>query len=86
MALDGRLASPELLALAALRLRQRQAAQSDPFAVRWLDQYYDDPTDAGDSPSGIFLPVKCASEEEWYNSPLVAGFRAKLRAPGGEPW
>jgi hypothetical protein len=80
---DPRLANAQLLALAALRLKQRQDSQSDPYAVTWLDQYYDDPADAGPSPSGIYLPKKCASAEEWYNSPLIAGFRAKLRAPGG---
>jgi hypothetical protein len=84
VALDGRLMSPELLALAALRLKQRRDMQTDPYAVVWLDEYLDDPTEAGDSPSGIFLPSKAASVEEWYNSPLIAGMRAKLREPGGE--
>jgi hypothetical protein len=79
---DPRLASVELLALAALRLRQRQQSESDPHAVRWLNQYYDDPTEAGYSPSGIFLPKKYATAEEWLQSPLVAFFRDNP----GQPW
>jgi hypothetical protein len=80
---DPRLAHPQLLALAALRLKQRQDSQPDPYGVVWLgmDGLPEDPTAKGQ----IYLPRKCQTEEEWYNSPLVAGFRAKLRAPGGEP-
>ena len=37
MALDPRLASVELLALAALRLTQRHGAPDDPYAVVWLE-------------------------------------------------
>jgi hypothetical protein len=81
---DPRLADPVILALAALRLRERSAQQTDPYGVVWLDEYLDDPTEAGTSPSGIFLPRKAASVEAWYHSPLVAGMRAKLTPPGGE--
>ena len=28
--------------------------QRDPYAVVWLDEYLDDPTEAGDAPSGLF--------------------------------
>jgi hypothetical protein len=84
MAPDPRLASPELLALAAMRLKQRQESESDPHAVRWLDQYYDDPTEAGYSPSGIFLPRKYATPEEWFNSPMVTFFRNKAQRTGGD--
>jgi hypothetical protein len=86
MALDPRLMSVELLALAAVRLRERRAQQTDPYGVCWLDEYVDDPTEAGDSPSGIYLPRKADSIEAWYNSPLIAGFRAKLRQPGEAAW
>jgi hypothetical protein len=82
VAIDPRLASVELLALAALRLKQRQGSPSDPHAVVWLDEYLTDPTEAGHSPSGIYLPRKCATAEEWYNSPLVTFFRDKSQQPG----
>jgi hypothetical protein len=78
---DPRLANVQLLALAALRLRQRQQSQSDPYAVAWLDKYYEDPTEAGTSPSGIYLPKKSASEEEWLESPLVRWFRGNPHRP-----
>jgi hypothetical protein len=85
MALDPRLASAELLALAAMRAKQRQGSQADAYAVVWLgmDGRPEDPADEGRSPSGIYLPRKAASVEEWVKSPLVQGFRAKLREPGG---
>ena len=73
MALDGRLASVQLLALAALRLRERQAALADPYEVVWLDGLPGAPPPAKVSPSGIYLPRKCATVEEWYES--VACFR-----------
>ena len=84
MVLDPRLASVELLALAALRAKQRQGSQADPYAVVWLgmDGLPEDPADEGRSPSGIYLPRKCASVEEWERSPLVQGFRARLQEPG----
>ena len=86
MALDARLANVQLLALAAMRAKQRQDAQTDPTQVVWLgmDGEPEDP-DAAVSPSGIYLPRKCASVEAWYTSPLIAGMRAKLRAPGDRP-
>jgi hypothetical protein len=73
--------SVELLALAAMRLQQRRDMQRDPYQVVWLgmDGEPEDPSASGQ----IYLPRKCASAEEWYNSLLIAGFRAKLRAPGG---
>ena len=46
MALDPRLAHTQLLAIAALRLRQRQENQTDPTDVGWLSEYLDDPTEA----------------------------------------
>jgi hypothetical protein len=82
MALDPRLASPQLLALAAMRLKQRQGTPSDPYAVTWLDEYTDDLTQVGDSPSGIFLPRKAASIEAWYTNPFIAAMRAKLAGGG----
>jgi hypothetical protein len=84
MALDPRLASPLLLTLAAQRLKQRQDAQTDEFPVVWLDMN-GEPLDP-DTEGQIYLPVKCATAEEWYHSPLVAGFRAKLRQPGEGTW
>jgi hypothetical protein len=75
----------QILALAALRVKQRQESQADPYAVVWLDEYLDDPTEAGNSPSGLFLPRKAESIEAWVNSPLVQALRAKLRAPGDGP-
>jgi hypothetical protein len=86
MALDPRLADIQLLTLAAMRAKERQDSKEDRYGVVWLDEYLDDPTEAGDSPSGIFLPRKAASVEEWYYSPLVAGMRAKLQEPGARPW
>jgi hypothetical protein len=84
VALDPRLANVQLLALAALRLRQRQDSQDDQYRVVWLDEYHDDPTEAGHSPSGVYLPRKAASEEEWLNSPLVRWFRDHPRQPWGD--
>jgi hypothetical protein len=78
MALDPRLASPLLLALAAQRLTQRQGTQSDPVVWLTMDGEPEDPEAAGQ----IYLPRKCASAEEWYTSPLIAGMRATLRQPG----
>ena len=86
MALDPRLMSVELLTLAALRRRERSDRQADPFAVTWLrlEDAGKDPDDLAPSPSGIFLPKKCQTVEEWANSPLIQAMRAKLRQPGGE--
>ena len=82
MALDPRLAHTPLLVLAAMRAKQRQGAQADPYAVVWLGMngLPEDPADEGRSPSGIYLPRKCASIEEWATSPLVQGLRAQLQA------
>ena len=79
MALDPRLGSVELLALAAMRAKQRQGAQDDPFAVIWLTGLPGDPPPDELSPSGIYLPRKCATVEEWYAS--VACFRAPAAPP-----
>ena len=76
MALDQRLASAELLALAAVRVKQRQHAQADPYGVVWLTGAPGDPPPDAVSPSGIYLPRKCATVEEWYQS--VACFRQSL--------
>jgi hypothetical protein len=82
MPVDPRLAHPLLLVLAAQRLKQRHQSQLDPYAVVWLAEYLDDPTEAGPSPSGIYLPAKYPTAEAWYHSPLVAGMRARLQGPG----
>ena len=76
MALDPRLANVQILALAALRLTSRHAAPDDPYAVVWLEGKPGDPPPAALSPSGIYLPRKCATVEEWYQS--VACFRQAL--------
>lgn len=80
MALDPRLANSTLLAVAALRLTQRQERQADVDPVVWLtmDGEPEDPEADGQ----MYLPRKCATAEEWYNSPLIAGMRATLRQPG----
>jgi hypothetical protein len=80
MPVDPRLANPHLLALAALRLKQRQESQADPYPVMWLDMN-GEPEDP-DARGQIYLPRKCASAEEWANSALIQGFRAKLRQLG----
>jgi hypothetical protein len=82
MALDARLMNLQILTLAAMRAKQRQERQADPYAVVWLgmDGLPEDPADEGRSPSGLYLPRKAASVEEWYHSPLIAGMRAKLQA------
>jgi hypothetical protein len=79
--------SLEVLMLAALRAKQRQGSQADPYGVVWLgpDGLPEDPAEAGCSPSGIYLPRKAASVEAWYHSPLIAAMRAKLREPGDGP-
>ena len=73
MVLDARLADMQLLALAALRVKQRQGAQQDPYPVTWLEGGPGDPPPDDLHPGGIFLPRKCATVEEWYVS--VACFR-----------
>jgi hypothetical protein len=73
MALDPRLANVELLALAALRVKSRQGTPDDPHNVIWLEGLPGDPPREALSPSGIYLPRKCATEAEWYAS--VARFR-----------
>jgi hypothetical protein len=72
----------QILALAALRFQQRQRSEEDRYGVCWLGED-GQPEGAGHSPSGIFLPRKAVSAEAWYHSPLIAGMRARLRAPGG---
>jgi hypothetical protein len=83
---DPRLASVQLLTLAAMRAQQRRRTQPDPFRVvaLGLDGLPEDPADEGRSPSGIYLPRKAASVEEWAASPLVARFRQQ-RGTGGLP-
>jgi hypothetical protein len=73
---EQRLARLEMLMLA----EERRDMQTDPYQVVWLDEYLDDPTEAGPSPSGIYLPRKAESVEAWVNSPLVQALRAKLRS------
>jgi hypothetical protein len=79
MALDPRLASVELLALAALRAKQRQGSPEDPYPVTWLEGAPGDPPPDDLRPGGIYLPRKCESVEEWYQSV------ARFRAPGTRP-
>jgi hypothetical protein len=66
-------------AFATMAQKLHPDQSSDPYDVVWLDDLPEDPTEAGTSLSGIYLPRKCQSIEEWTNSPLVQGFRAKLR-------
>jgi hypothetical protein len=81
VALDPRLASVELLALAALRARERQGAQDDPSPVTWLEGFPGDPPPDDLRTGGIYLPRKCATVEAWYES--VARFRAPEPPPCG---
>ena len=80
MSVDPRLASVEFLTMAILLARKRQHALADSCAVVWLgmDGRPENPADAGRSTSGIYLPRKCASVEEWASSPLIQGMRAGL--------
>jgi hypothetical protein len=78
MALDPRLASVQILALAALRVKSRHGAPEDLYPVTWLEGLPGDPPDDL-SPCGIFLPRKCATIEEWYQS--VARFRTPEPRP-----
>jgi hypothetical protein len=66
MRYDARLASPELLALAGLRLKQRQPASRVNY-ITWAEHT----TDESQQPPGITLPVKL-SEEEWTATMRVA--------------
>jgi hypothetical protein len=83
VALDPRLASVELLALAALRMKQRQGVQDDPYPVTWLEGLPGDPPPDDLRPGGIYLPRKCATVEEWYQS--VAHFRVPEPTPAPRP-
>ena len=81
MSVDPRLADGVILALAAKRCQAaRQHTLADPCAVVWLgmDGLPENPADEGRSASGIYLPRKCASAEEWASSPLIQGMRAGL--------
>ena len=80
-------APPSPISAAFSTMAQRldpDAPTTDPYDVVWLrsDGLPEDPADEGRSPSGIYLPKKCQSIEEWTNSPLIQGFLAKLRKPG----
>jgi hypothetical protein len=79
VALDPRLADITVLALAALRAKQRQGAQEDPYPVTWLEGLPGDPPPDDLRTGGIYLPRKCATVEEWYAS--VARFRAPEPQP-----
>lgn len=83
---DPRLASVQLLTLAALRAKKRQATAADRYGVVWLDNPYQDLTEVDESPSGVYLPRKYETAEAWANSPLVRAMRAKLHPPGDGPW
>jgi hypothetical protein len=81
MALDPRLASTLLLALAAKRAKERQATQPGGGVVIRIayDAYGDEPPPGGEQ-SVIYLPNKAPSIEAWYRA--TEHFRARLRAPG----
>ena len=79
MALDPRLANVHILALAALRVKGRQGAQDDLYNVVWLEGWPGDPPPDDLRLGGIYLPRKCATIEEWYDS--VARFRAPQPQP-----
>ena len=81
MALDPRLASVQLLTLAAMRAKERQAAAPDQVVVLQVeyDAYEDEPPLLGEQYVYV-LPAKAPSAEDWYRA--TAHFRAKLREPG----
>jgi hypothetical protein len=83
MALDPRLASPLLLALAAKRAKQRQVAASTQAVVLQIeyDAYGDEPPLKGEQ-YVLYLPNKAPSVEAWYQA--TAHFRARL-SPGEDP-
>jgi hypothetical protein len=77
---DPLLAHIELLAVAAVRVKQRRERQPDPYPVVWLTMT-GEPEDP-DAEGPLWLPRKCATAEEWYHSRLIAGMRARLTQPG----
>ena len=83
MALDPRLASPQLLALAAMRLTQRQDTAPTPAVVLQFDYdaYDEEPPRAGER-YVLYLPQQAPSVEAWYQA--TARFRDPPGpAPGG---
>ena len=87
MALDPRLSSVELLALAALRVKQRAATALDQVVVLQIeyDAYVAEPL-LGER-YVLALPGKAPSIEAWYQSVARAsGLRSRRRAgPGVRP-
>jgi hypothetical protein len=81
VALDPRLANIQLLALAAMRARQRAATQPGEAVVLQIeyDAYGDEPPLKGEQ-YVLYLPNKAPSVEAWYKA--TEHFRAKLREPG----
>ena len=83
VALDPRLASIELLTLAALRARQRQDAEPTRTVVLQIeyDAYGDEPPLLGER-YVLVLPQKAPSVEAWYQA--MARFRDPPRHAPGE--
>ena len=77
-------ALPSAISAAFAHLAGALHPDADPTEVVWLrmDGLPEDPADEGRSPSGLYLPKKCQTIEEWMNSPLIQGFRATLAQPG----
>lgn len=85
MPLDPRLTSLELLALAALRLQQRQREPPPDQAVVLqieYDAYQDEPPLLGER-YVLYLPQKAPSAEAWYRA--TARFREPPGPQEGEP-
>ena len=83
MALDPRLASVELLTLAAMRAKQRQEAAPDQAVVLQIeyDAFEDEPPLLGER-YVLYLPAKAPSVEAWYTA--TARFREPPRFVPGE--
>jgi|RhiMethySRZTD1v2_1073278.scaffolds.fasta_scaffold31037_6 hypothetical protein len=80
MTLDPRLASVELLTLAALRAKRHQV-EAPGEAVVWIPyDGYDEAPLAGGA-GCLYLSEKAPSIEAWASSPLIAGMRAHLTSP-----
>jgi hypothetical protein len=81
MGLDARLANIQLLTLAAMRAKQRQAAAPTQAVVLQIeyDAYGEEPPLKGEQ-YVLYLPNKAPSIEAWYTA--TEHFRAKLREPG----
>jgi hypothetical protein len=83
MALDPRLASVELLTVAALRARSRQQQEPTRAVVLQIvyDAYGDEPEVLGER-HVLYLPEQAPSVEAWYRS--TARFREPRKPAPGE--